>query len=225
MISHSGAEYYKFNNGDKKRPAFILYLKLIKRFSKGHNVLDFGCGTGILAKLVQKYKHVDCVEIDEYGIFQAKSRNLNVVTDLSFFEESKFDFIYSIHVMEHISNGQLSIILKEFKRVLVPNGRLLIVSPNLTGLGAKKNGNNWIGFLDPTHINIKSDIEWDELFASFGFIKITGFSDGPWNGPYFGLGFIERVVFQILTSIQVLTGLLIFPSTFGESYIAVYEST
>lgn len=52
--------------------------------------------------------------------------------DLSQFADNTFDEIYASHVVEHFDYfGELEHTLREWKRVLVPNGRLAISVPDL----------------------------------------------------------------------------------------------
>ncbi len=52
--------------------------------------------------------------------------------DLSRFEDQTFDELYASHVVEHFDyNGQLQKVLKEWCRVLKPNGKLYLSAPDM----------------------------------------------------------------------------------------------
>ncbi len=52
--------------------------------------------------------------------------------DLSRFEDQTFDELYASHIVEHFDyNGQLQKVLKEWCRVLKPNGKLYLSAPDM----------------------------------------------------------------------------------------------
>jgi len=52
--------------------------------------------------------------------------------DLSRFENQTFDELYASHIAEHFDyNGPLQKVLKEWRRVLKPNGRLYLSTPDM----------------------------------------------------------------------------------------------
>jgi predicted SAM-dependent methyltransferase len=67
--------------------------------------------------------------------------------DLSRFAEDTFQEIYASHVLEHFDYaGELVAALKEWRRVLVPGGRLLVSVPDLDVLAAL--------MLDKDHLSV-----------------------------------------------------------------------
>lgn len=94
-------------------------------------ILDAGCGTGLLTKKLEKYGNVIGVDIDLNAIKFAKRRISNIIQasiDKLPFENDAFDIIISTDVLYHQNvNEEKS--LKEFYRVLKPNGLLIIKLP------------------------------------------------------------------------------------------------
>lgn len=104
---------------------FYLYPKLYKQL-KG-KCLDIGCGLGDFLLL---YRDIVGVDINKDCVNYCKSNDLNVTLmdfDILPFENNSFDSIILDNVIEHIQYpGNL---LSEIKRVLAPNGILLIGVP------------------------------------------------------------------------------------------------
>jgi predicted SAM-dependent methyltransferase len=78
--------------------------------------------------------------------------------DLSFLEDASCSEIYASHVLEHLSyNGDLQLALKEFHRVLIPDGRLRVSVPDLHVLA-----------LLFVHPNITNDDKFEIMRMIFG---------------------------------------------------------
>lgn len=111
---------------------------LIDEYSnKGDKILDLGCGNGRFYKAFSE--NIDYIGVDasEELITIAKEKfpeaNFRVdnALDLSF-EKDTFDTIYSFAVFHHFPSKELrQKFLKEAKRVLKPNGTLIITVWNL----------------------------------------------------------------------------------------------
>jgi predicted SAM-dependent methyltransferase len=56
------------------------------------------------------------------------------ITDLSAFEDRRFDAIWCSHILEHLHTWQVGRALAEFRRVLKPTGFLLVRSPDLEAI-------------------------------------------------------------------------------------------
>jgi ubiquinone/menaquinone biosynthesis C-methylase UbiE len=98
--------------------------------------LDLGCGTGFTSKLLSDENlNVVGLDISEHFIKSKKyyeSDKLNyIVGDLTLlpFQNGSFDIVGSNDVIEHILDVDKA--LKEMIRVVKPNGKIIIVSPNL----------------------------------------------------------------------------------------------
>jgi ubiquinone/menaquinone biosynthesis C-methylase UbiE len=104
-------------------------------YIKDKKVLDIACGTGYgLAFLKSTAKSVTGVDVDAVAAKQALSECdakarvlLGDGTNLPFIDES-FDVVTSFETLEHLFERKL--FLSELKRVLKPNGLLILSTPN-----------------------------------------------------------------------------------------------
>jgi 2-polyprenyl-3-methyl-5-hydroxy-6-metoxy-1,4-benzoquinol methylase len=108
--------------------------------------LDFGCGLGRLSQaLAQHFQRVDGVDVSASMIRQAQQYNkhgdkveyhLNVKTDLSLFPRSRFDFIYSHIVLQHIPPRHQLLYIAEFMDLLKIDGVAYFQTIHAHGLRA-----------------------------------------------------------------------------------------
>ncbi len=102
--------------------------------------LDFGCGVGRLTQaLVQYFDSCYGVDISEEMVGHAKRFNrcgprcqylVNQADNLEIFGGDCFDFIYTNIVLQHIEKKYNEAYLREFIRVLKPNGLLVFQMPS-----------------------------------------------------------------------------------------------
>lgn len=88
------------------------------------DVLDFGAGIGTFSDLLKDELNPKCLEIDKGQASILKQKGFVVVDSI---EESKYDYIYSLNVLEHIEDHQK--VVKDLVKALRPGGRLLIFVP------------------------------------------------------------------------------------------------
>ncbi|MDX9720490.1 MAG: class I SAM-dependent methyltransferase [Myxococcota bacterium] len=115
-----GAGYHRFIDE--------LELSLIREACRGAEVLELGCGTGLLLSPVASIaRRAVGVDLSPGMLEKAKERGLDVhladVTSLPFEDES-FDVVYSFKVLAHVP--ELSKALSEAARVLRPGGRAFL---------------------------------------------------------------------------------------------------
>ena len=55
-------------------------------------------------------------------------------------------------------------------QILRPGGHALVVMPDPAGRGRRLAGDGWMGFEDPTHINLKTHDEWRAFLTARGFV-------------------------------------------------------
>jgi SAM-dependent methyltransferase len=96
-------------------------------FARGRDVLEVGCGTGlILSRLHEVARRAEGVDLSPGMLEKARSRGLNVheasATALPF-PDASFDLVLSFKVLAHVPD--LALALREMARVCRPGGRVL----------------------------------------------------------------------------------------------------
>ncbi|MCH8012533.1 MAG: methyltransferase domain-containing protein [Candidatus Marinimicrobia bacterium] len=148
----------------------------------GGKILDAGCGPGFfLAELNSKWEKYG-VEISEYNIKYINDNFPNINTSQSKLEELPFsnyyfDIIYCFQVLEHVENPVK--IIREFKRVLKPNGTIILSTPNIESFCSKRFKGNY-RLLGTAHIVIWSPKTIKNL------LNIIGYEIVKVRFPYFG---------------------------------------
>ena len=103
-------------------------------------VLDIGCGIGRLEKFLVPYcKEVHGIDVSKRMIKLAservKGRNVFFYKtngrDLSIFPDNKFNFVFSIIVLQHLAREDAYRYIEEIYRVLKQNGKAYLQFPNL----------------------------------------------------------------------------------------------
>jgi ubiquinone/menaquinone biosynthesis C-methylase UbiE/allophanate hydrolase subunit 1 len=102
-------------------------------------VLDVACGTGYGTNLLSKVAaNVNGIDISNDSISYAKKKYRSKKLQYSQgdvcqlpFEDASFDVITSFETIEHIDQYQQDLAMKEFQRLLKPEGILIISTPNL----------------------------------------------------------------------------------------------
>lgn len=133
----------------------------IESIKKGGNLLDLGCGIGLLLESmteVTRFKwKLYGIDINERLIREAKMRLGRRVSNLYLgrltslrLKEDFFDCVTCFDVLEH--DNRLESTLKEIKKILKPSGLLLIQSPNQLSVMAYLCGALWDWWAVPDHI-------------------------------------------------------------------------
>ena len=130
-------------------------LNLINSFSQeSKNLLDVGCGTGDFLQAAQNNEwNVFGIEPNQQARNIANNKTNNSVFEteqLLKFKEHSFDVITLWHVLEHLPN--LEDHLSVFKKLLKPNGTLIIAVPNYKSYDATYYKEFWAGFDVPRHL-------------------------------------------------------------------------
>lgn len=161
-------QYYESDNyishTDGRSSFFEKLYQFIKKFALKRKVtlitelhpqkgqlLDIGAGTGDFL-MVAKDDGWEILGLEP----SEKARKIAQTKGALFQEESKniqdhsFDVITMWHVLEHVPNleGQIS----ELKRLLKPDGTIIIAVPNFRSFDARYYKNFWAGFDVPRHL-------------------------------------------------------------------------
>lgn len=161
-------KYYEsdayISHTDGKGSFFEVLYQIIKKFalkkkvnllndlhsSKG-KLLDIGAGTGDFLS-VAKSKGWDVIGIEpsEKAKIIAGKKGVSFAESLDKLESNTFDAITMWHVLEHVPN--LDEQIKELKRLLKPEGTIIIAVPNFRSFDAKYYRRFWAGFDAPRHL-------------------------------------------------------------------------
>jgi len=110
----------------------IKYSILLGKIDYNKKILDIGCGAGhLINEIRKKNKKCEITGID----FNINVNKLSLekciikiedITKLSS-KDNSFDIVYALDTLEHIKD--IKIAIKQIKRVLKPNGKLIISGP------------------------------------------------------------------------------------------------
>ncbi|RKS99451.1 bifunctional 2-polyprenyl-6-hydroxyphenol methylase/3-demethylubiquinol 3-O-methyltransferase UbiG [Flavobacterium sp. 123] len=114
------------------------------------SILDIGAGTGEFLSVARQdgWKTIG-VEPSDKAKAIAKNKGVSFVEQTSELESHSFDVISMWHVLEHVPDLKQQI--KELKRLLKPNGTLIIAVPNFKSFDAKHYGKFWAAYDVPIH--------------------------------------------------------------------------
>lgn len=106
------------------------------------NVLDIGCYDGtFLLKIKNKNAHLFGIEASDFGV--KKCEENGIIAKQFFFDDKNpapfesgfFDVVIIGEIIEHIYDTDF--FLEEISRLLKPNGKLLISTPNIASFGRR----------------------------------------------------------------------------------------
>ena len=217
-------EYYLANGQAGDRPALRWYTQLVRHYTAGGPYLDYGCGTGHLVRRLSALGPAAGFEISEYSAATARTNapGTTITTDPSELGDGAFGALTAIHVLEHLDDATAEETLATWRRVLRPGGHALVVMPDPTGRGRRLAGDGWMGFEDPTHINLKPHAQWREFLTARGFTVQREGTDGLWDVPYGRLPkLLDAARHAVPAFVQFLSGRLVLPAGSGESSVFV----
>ena len=117
MLMHHARNYHRF-----------LADTIQKYRGSAKNILDFGAGVGALADHVSRWAtNLVCVEPDQKQLEVLQRKGFTAFSAIEDLEPESQDYIYTINVLEHISDDQQA--LCAIFKTLRPNGYVLIYVP------------------------------------------------------------------------------------------------
>ena len=178
--SENLAKYYEsedyISHTDNKRSLFEKMYHLIKNIAlknkltlinslqptKG-KILDIGAGTGDFLSVAKNEGWQTLgVEPSEKAKAIAINKGVTFVEQTTELANNSFDVISMWHVLEHVPDLDKQI--KELKRLLKPNGTLIVAVPNFKSFDAKHYGKFWAAYDVPIHFWHFSKIAIQLLF-------------------------------------------------------------
>lgn len=141
-----------------KKHALTNKLKLINSFKTADkNLLDIGCGTGDFLLICKNNGwKITGVEPNAKAKITAEKKLGNEAASEFYAEinelkdDSQFDVITLWHVLEHVPN--LEIYILALKKLLKPNGILIVAVPNFKSYDANYYKQFWAAFDVPRHL-------------------------------------------------------------------------
>lgn len=137
---------------------------------KNKAILDFGCGTGANCCICCPDQYLG-IDPDENRIDLAKriypNHSFEAFNEYRIpSDDKRFDYIFIIAVLHHISDKQIKHYLNEFERVLKPQGRLIVIEPYLK---QQSKINNLVMKRYDNGEYIRNEKEYLQLFRYSGF--------------------------------------------------------
>ena len=140
------------------------------------SILDYGCGTGRVSRVLAGYfgevvgfdPVVECIQTGVEENRGMPFRNLILTSMFSAVEGSKFDFICSVNVMEHLGGLDQRIMLSRIQRMAKPGASLVL------WYSMRRNRNSLIDFFGPAFtvsddIHMEKSPDSDIMVRAFGF--------------------------------------------------------
>lgn len=144
-------------------------LKLINSFNTQEKViLDIGAGTGDFLKTCasNNWKTIG-VEPSKKAREIALTKGIQLKENLDAIENQKFDVITLWHVLEHVPN--LFEYVSTLKKLLKPNGKLIVAVPNYKSYDANYYKEHWAAFDVPRHLWHFSKTSISKIFSLYDF--------------------------------------------------------
>ena len=113
-----------------------LYQKWTAYFLPGEKVLDIGCGNGLFMEMLHQLGvETDGLDFDPEKVARGKAKGLNILEkkaeDFLSDKEGVYDGIFMGHIIEHIPPQDLLNLLIQCTKALKPNGKMIILTPNI----------------------------------------------------------------------------------------------
>lgn len=139
-------------------------LKLINSHSQKGRILDIGAGVGDFLSFAKNdgWETIG-IEPSEKAKTIAMKKGVTFVENFSSLESNSFDIITMWHVLEHVPDLENQI--TTLKRLIKPEGTILIAVPNFKSYDAKYYGKFWAAFDVPIHLWHFSKTAIQKLFA------------------------------------------------------------
>lgn len=154
---------------------FERLVEKIIRFKPDGRLLDVGAGVGTLVDAANRRGFDACgVEVSPWASrFAREEKGLDVVAGLlegARFPEGYFDVVTINHVLEHVENPVAT--LAEIRRILAPDGLLVIGVPNIGSIMAKLKGTRWASLRPEEHLWHFTPAKLRSLVQQAGFSEV-----------------------------------------------------
>jgi len=168
-------------NGIAYRLGSILHLHIAEAGSTflesvpGGKLLDVGCGAGgYLGSMRELGWEVTGVDFDSAAVEAARLAGFDVncgSLEGQLYPTASFDAVTLNHVIEHLPDPVAT--LRECARILKPEGKLMLFTPNSASLGHRLFKRDWRGLEPPRHLFLYSPGSISSLLHQTGFAGLT----------------------------------------------------
>ncbi len=165
-----------------RRRLFRRMLRLIRSQAQGaRTIADVGCGAGDLLLFLEEETSAQIHGFDisrsQLDLASARCRDKRRIrchADLAE-TDTRFDLIFSLHVIEHVPDSELRGFLVSMLERLTPEGRLVIATPN----GLNPFAYTAYMAMDGTHLRMHSPLTLNQLVEPLGFQVLETHRETP----------------------------------------------
>ena len=194
-LGEKGGKYFEERFNDQQTFGISYQSRYFTSFCNSDSVLlDFGCGDGTMLRLLPAAKKFG-VEINPHchkkihELNHGLSNPINIFDSIYLIGDNSVDVVISNHCIEHIPNPFEA--LCQIKRVLVPGGKFVMVTP--FDDWRQKGYNNWKRGDRHNHLYTWSPMNIGNLLSEAGFdvhdVRLSTFAWSPklfWIHRLFG---------------------------------------
>jgi 2-polyprenyl-3-methyl-5-hydroxy-6-metoxy-1,4-benzoquinol methylase len=168
----------------------IRFFELTADLNGGKKLLDVGCATGMLLDNLRErgwaVKGVElCRESAEYGM---KTRGLDIFVgtlEEALLPDASFPVVHFSHLIEHVPDPKG--FFAEVRRILLPGGHVVVVTPNIDSLQARVFRQRWRSAI-ADHLTLFSRKTLYRMLSEAGFqvlktVTWGGLAKGSVPGP------------------------------------------
>ncbi len=189
-------------------------LNKIKQHVQGGRLLDIGCNIGLFLHCAQKKGFtVEGIEFNqESASFGSDFFKIPIHTkslEEINYPENTFDVITMYDVLEHIPDPKN--VLDTIKKILKPDGLLVIQSPNIDSLMAQLTGSNWCWLTPPDHLFHFTPQTLKKLLTNQGFNIVSLYTWEPIKefsnnliASWHERGLIPKILRSILRDLKII---------------------
>lgn len=158
-----------------KHRTFASRLRMLSRHMAPGSILDVGCATGYFLEVAQEAGwDVHGVELSDFSAQLARKKFGDRVfpgtLEQAAFPPASFDVVSLSDLLEHVPAPEL--FLREVRRILKPDGSLVIVTPDVSSLSARLMKEKWSHF-KVEHLYYFSPATIKRLLTENGFAPVA----------------------------------------------------
>jgi SAM-dependent methyltransferase len=128
----------------------------LKKINHNSNILDIGCGSGVLLYRLRNAGFYNATGNDPFTKEIITQSGETIISNKPFKDsQEKYDLVMMHHALEHVPNPVE--VLKDIKKILKPNGQILIRIPYVDSYCWEQYKENWMQMDPPRHLYLHSE--------------------------------------------------------------------